>query len=330
MTAPNPRPSSVGRASQAGMFFAAAVAPRTFDRTLMPRSNLDQGVITGLAMGLQYGLGELIQETIEGIAASWTHRNRMDTVAEVDDQGLRRATMMADLAAIGLGLALQKGLGEVPNEPKTRAAMRTTAYLLTEGAVAGFGAGFVQDLLHTIDRSRPRDHGYRRLPFGLIGGGMLAGVAEYTRRLREKRAFSFGADQLETRNWNIGLGPSVLLSAGVSGVLMSLATAERMLAFIVGEALASGLPGDQRIWRGAGHLAALGALGGAVVGVLDNVNYRMEAGTTRMEAGSDTAPASKFVSGGTGSGVRWATLGREGRRHVASVLSRDQNRERDG
>ena len=36
-----------GRANQAGILFAAANAPVTFERTLMPRGTMDQALVTG-------------------------------------------------------------------------------------------------------------------------------------------------------------------------------------------------------------------------------------------------------------------------------------------
>ena len=42
--------------------------PLTFQRTLMPKSGIDQAVITGISGALNYGFAALIQDTIEAVA----------------------------------------------------------------------------------------------------------------------------------------------------------------------------------------------------------------------------------------------------------------------
>jgi uncharacterized membrane protein len=45
-----------GRTQQAGTLVAAAILPITFQPTLMPRSALDQALVTGISTSLNYGL----------------------------------------------------------------------------------------------------------------------------------------------------------------------------------------------------------------------------------------------------------------------------------
>jgi hypothetical protein len=54
-----------GRAEQAPMLMAAAKVPVGFERTMMPRTTVDQGLITGLAMVVDYAPGALVQDAIE-------------------------------------------------------------------------------------------------------------------------------------------------------------------------------------------------------------------------------------------------------------------------
>ena len=49
---------------QTAMFLAAATVPRTFQRSLMPRSNLDQGLITGIATVANYALASVLHDVI--------------------------------------------------------------------------------------------------------------------------------------------------------------------------------------------------------------------------------------------------------------------------
>ena len=57
-----------GRANQAGILFAAANAPVTFERTLMPRATMDQALVTGLSVAANHALIGLVQESIQAAA----------------------------------------------------------------------------------------------------------------------------------------------------------------------------------------------------------------------------------------------------------------------
>ena len=66
---PRPRNRSLhGRANQAGILFAAANAPLTFERTLMPRGTMDQALVTGLSAAANHALISLVQESIQAAA----------------------------------------------------------------------------------------------------------------------------------------------------------------------------------------------------------------------------------------------------------------------
>jgi uncharacterized membrane protein len=57
-----------GRTQQAGTLVAATVMPITFQPTLMPRSALDQALVTGISTSLNYAFAALIQDSIEALA----------------------------------------------------------------------------------------------------------------------------------------------------------------------------------------------------------------------------------------------------------------------
>ena len=91
-----------GRTQQAGTLVAAAVMPITFQPTLMPRSGLDQALVTGISTSLNYAFAALIQDSIEAVALRGAGRT---DPARVDRHTWRRASIALDLAAIGAGLA---------------------------------------------------------------------------------------------------------------------------------------------------------------------------------------------------------------------------------
>ena len=73
-----------GRTQQVGTLVAATVMPITFQPTLMPRSALDQALVTGISTSLNYAFAALIQDSIEALALGGAGRTDPSTV---DRQG---------------------------------------------------------------------------------------------------------------------------------------------------------------------------------------------------------------------------------------------------
>jgi uncharacterized membrane protein len=300
------------------MLLAALAVPKSFERTLMPRKVSDQGAITGLSMALTYAAGTLAQETVENVASFFVERKG----EPVDPASLRRATMVFDLAGVGAGIAAQRIFPEQPNESLGRAAVRSAGWFLSLGAGAGFAAGFLEDVLHSFERTTQLNTALRRAPVVLLGGAAIAGLGEYLRRRREAVAELQGGDDAASEDSAVAIGRSLAIGGAVTAALIAAATGERVLAGVTGQALKEGLPGGERLWRSVGHVAALGALGALAYAGLDKVYQTVEGGTGKIEPAFDEPPTSKFVSGGPGSLVSWDTMGREGRRHVITPLQK--------
>ncbi|HEY6746944.1 MAG TPA: alpha/beta-hydrolase family protein [Mycobacteriales bacterium] len=297
----------------AGLLVASAIVPGTFARSLSTRSALDQGIVTGLATGLHYLLTVGTQDALQAAAAE---------LAGAKDRGARqrRLTLLADLAAIPLGLALQRALPPRPGEPMARGALRQTGwrFVLT-------GAGGTLLLAAQA--------GSRALDARLGAGGRIAsfpvavpvglGVAYVLDRRRAAAGPSADAAALRPEPAPSNLR-SLAVAGGVVGGLAGLGYGEHALAGLLGRRLASVLPGGPQLWKLTGHGATLAVLGSGVVTVYGRAMRRIETGTSAPvpvvepdEAARWTGPT---VSGGPGSLVRWDTLGREGRRHaLASV-----------
>jgi uncharacterized membrane protein len=105
-----------GRTQQAGTLVAATAMPITFQPTLMPRSALDQALVTGISTSLNYALAALIQDSIEAIALRGMGRS---DPSKVDRHAWRRASVGLDLAAFGAGLAVQSALRPRPSGCRT-------------------------------------------------------------------------------------------------------------------------------------------------------------------------------------------------------------------
>jgi uncharacterized membrane protein len=301
-----------GRTQQAGTLVAAASMPLTFQPTLMPRSALDQALVTGISTSLNYGLAALIQDSIEALALRAAGRGGP---ARVDRHRWRRASIALDLAALGAGLAIQTALRPRPGERLPRGGVRTAAWWLSTTGLSGAVVGGLQEL---IDRRSDREDS--SLPVAPFAGAALAAVNDYRRRRWERRFPGVGADE----GAPVSAAKSLAMSLGVTAGLTGLAYGERLFAGTVGHGLDRLLPGHERLYRPVGHLAALSALGGGLYGMMRRIDRGIERGAEAIEAAYGSPPTSPLVSGGPGSAVDWHTLSRQGRRNVANVVTPDQ------
>ncbi len=290
------------------MVMALALMPTTFQRTLMPRSTLDQALTTGICGALDYGFAALIQDTVEAVALRISGATSPE---QVDPRTWRRASVAADLAAIALGLAGQTACRARPGERVPRGAVCTICWWVSATGLCGAAAGVLQE---QADRGNAADED--SVPVALVAGMLLAGVNEYRRRRSE------AADTGSPGGEDAGVSAlkSLVMSLGVSGGLNAMAAGERVFATRVSRLLARVLSGSERLYRPVGHAAALSVLGMAIYALIRWIDHRAEHMDEAVEPAFATAPKSSMVSGGAGSLVSWDSLSREGRRNVSTVL----------
>jgi uncharacterized membrane protein len=299
-----------GRTQQAGTLAAATIMPITFQPTLMPRSALDQALVTGISTSLNYAFAALIQDSIEALAL----RGRTDP-DRVDRRTWRQASVVLDLAAIGAGMAVQSALRPRPGERLPRGGARTAAWWLSATGLSGAVVGVVQEL--TARRSDTQDHSF---PAATFAGVAMAAINDYRRRRWERQFPGVGSDE----DAPVSAVKAMAMSLGVTAGLTGLAAGERQFAIAVGRAAERFLRGHERLYRPLGHLAALSAMGWGLYGMLRRVDRRIERGAEEIEAAYPVPPTSPLVSGGPGSGVAWDTLSRQGRRNVATAVTADE------
>jgi uncharacterized membrane protein len=302
-----------GRTQQAGSALAAAVLPITFQRTLMPRSTMDQALITGISTAMNYGFAALIQDTIEAVALRFSGGVSPD---EVDRNTWRRASIAVDLAAIGLGLAGQAALPPQPRERIPRGAARTAAWWVAATGLSGAAVGLAQELM----RRRGGDTQDRSLPVAMPIGVLLAAANDFRRRrweaADEGHYVSDDTKVSALKSFGIGLGITAALNVVAYGERIFASGVSRVLSAVAGT-------GSERQFRPAGHIAALSVMGVGLYELIRRVDHRIEQGAERIEGGFDTPPASPLVSGSPVSLVPWETLSRQGRRNVSTALSTD-------
>ena len=290
------------------MVMALALMPTTFQRTLMPRSTLDQALTTGICGALDYGFAALIQDTVEAVALRMSGATSPE---QVDPRTWRRASVAADLAAIALGLAGQTACRTRPGERVPRGAVRTVCWWVSATGLCGAVAGVLQEL---ADRGNADDDD--SVPVALAAGMLLGGVNDYRRRRSE--AAEAGARGSEEAS--VSALKALVMSLGVSGGLSAMAVGERVFATRVSRLLARVLSGSERLYRPAGHAAALSVVGVAIYELIRRVDHRAEHMDEAVEPAFATAPKSAMVSGGAGSLVSWDSLSWEGRRNVSTAL----------
>ena len=137
-----------------GLLVATAVVPGTFARSLSDRSPVDQGIITGLSAGLHYLLTVGTQDAVQAGAAEVVAGVAGRRGGTAGRRSQRRLTLMADLTAIPLGLAIQKALPARPGEAMLRGTVRQVGWRLAVTGVGGSLLIVAEDALVAVRRGR--------------------------------------------------------------------------------------------------------------------------------------------------------------------------------
>jgi uncharacterized membrane protein len=298
------------RAEQAGSLAAAGLVPLTFQRTLMPRSTMDQALVTGLTMETNRVVVSLVQESIQAVALATLGRDRR---AETAPMRWSRRTLAFDVAAAAAGIGIQRSFARHHREPLSRAAVRSAGYWVTFTGVLGSLLGAMHEA-GDLHRTRP----WKRLAVAVPAAGALAAFGEYRRRRVAKLDGDLPPDESHvTPPKALGLGLAVSVGMPLLGAV------ERGLANSTARAAARVLPGREEHWRPLGHAVALAGLTGAVRFVahrsLSGIEHKEEA----IETAFDIPPPNPLVSGSVESHVSFDTTSKQGRRFAWTVTSED-------
>jgi len=308
----------LARSDQAGVFAASAITAGTFQRTLMPRSNADQAVVTGLSMTLSYLLAGLVQDVVES-TSSWLLFGSTGKSSDQDERQLRRITLGVGVAGFIAGLVPQMAFPQRSQEPVRLAAARSAGWWLATGSFSGVSVGLLQELFSAIDERRGPDSHLKDLPVSLIGGSIFSAI-RHVQLSRTERKFS-NLDEFE--EMRVSAVRALPMAAAGSLALTGFVLLNRTASTLLGRALDRYLPGDERLWRPIAHMGLLASLGGVLYTQLHRINSRIEEGAGKIEGAFENPPASSLVSGSAASHVAWETLSREGRRHVSTAVPRE-------
>jgi hypothetical protein len=314
-----PPPADV--ALSAGLLVTAGIVPGTFARSLSARSAVDQGIVTGLAGGLHYLLTVGTQDAVQAAAAALAGSAPAGLGADAATRR-RRLTLLADLAAVPLGLGVQRLLPPRPGEPMARGLLRQSGWRLVLTGVSGTLAAATQAGARALDERLGAGGRLAAFPFAVPVGLAVAYTVDRRRAAGLDRAgAAAGAEDTEPAPpWP----RSLAIAGGVVGGLAAVGYGEHLAAGLAGRRLASALPGGHRLWRLTGHGGCLLLLGTGVYALWSRSMRKIEAGTSAavpvIEADEAVRWTGPTVSGSADSLVPWATLGREGRRHALAMV----------
>jgi uncharacterized membrane protein len=304
-----------GRGVQIGLLAASSVIPETFAPSLTSRSWLDQGIVTGLTTSLDYLLTTLTQEGLDAV--------RLAVVAAlptvVGASPLARpptSELVMDFAVASAGFAALAGMPRRPDDSVLRGALRQAAWRTGRTGVCGLLLTGLTVGAQAVDRRVGARGWISRVPAAVPAGLAVALVRDRIQHV------SIGSAD-DRRGTPPGLR-SIGASAGVVALLTGFAAIDHFAAGAAAAGLTRVLPWPGRIWRLAGHAAFLGIVAAAGSAVFDRVVRDLEAGATgfepRLTESVEPGWIGPTISGGPGSHVPWATIGREGRRHAVSYV----------
>lgn len=280
---------------------AATIAVgQSFAPSLLPRGPGQQAIVTGLGAGVVYSVVRTSQSLIDYGARRLIPGG--DTVAV---EHRRTFHFLANAAALGVGIAIQRVFAAERGEPIKRAAVRTGGWQLSAAAALGLtvtGLGLATDTVANRTGRVPVEW----IPAGfLLGSFVAAGEIIWYRRRQSAPAPGLSA---------VAQGIGVMTGVSV------LAVGERHAANAVSSWVRSSAPGFAALAEPLGHAAALAPVAGAAWLGLELVYRRTELGGAAVEDAYSRPPTSRTASGGPLSTVAWDSLGREGRRFVNMTL----------
>jgi len=345
-------PELVPSPQQTGLFVAAASTPSTFSPSLLPRTSVDQGLVTGLSVGSTYVTTAATEDLSRTVARALAASGLLAGQVRGDGRDLWFA-IGTDAALVPAGLAVLRLVPDDETTPAYYGIARMLARRLVITGVAGTVLTAAHAVVRTIDANvGPLPGGLRisRLPLGVPLGFAAAYLMELNRSqvAPEDRApaldsvvrpdvGSEGYPEAARRAFNDATRPvdsavsgasqwrSVAVAAGVVGGITGLVVGESVVARGVGTLLGSRLPGSERMWQRVARAGTISGVGIALGAIWNRTMQRIEAGATVEEKifgeihGDELVPHG--VSGGPDSLVPWATLGREGRRHVLAGVA---------
>lgn len=307
------------RASQAALLIASASIPSTFQRTLMARELTDQGLVTGLTLSVDYGLGGMLRKTIEDVADQLAG-TEFAAGSDYDAHTRQRRFVMAlDTLVLGASIYARSRYKQ-DDTAIEKAAVHTVANWGVYAATSGLIVSGLQEVIEAVLEPKDQD-GNRtvtKIPVGVIAGSLFAAFRQY--QLHKQEAASDYKSELD------GIKPieAGAMGIGVFGALAAIAAGERLAADGVSNQMGKLLPGSEDFWWKVGHTTAIVGTGLGIASLLRRTYRKIEEVATEIEPAYLEPPFSTYVSSGIGSLVSWESLSIQGRRFVSGATPTTQ------
>lgn len=307
--------TQVGTAEAAGLLHASASVGPSFERSLLPRTTIQQAAATGVISALNYGITTTVQSLLEALA---------DRVVKglTDGAKAKRATVMtADLAVLGSSVLAMKFLSQRPDESLWRAGARTAAFRLATASATGAIAVSADGAVDVV--TGDDTPGSVSAPVVLVVGSAL-GTGIHLSRSRRLLDTAADADQYggairPASLWEPIQG--VVVGTGISAGLYMMSIVESATAEATGRILSWAVPGLAPASKAIGHAVTLASLGLAIERGIAFAYSKTETAGNAIEPAYRARPDSEHVSGGPRSTIDWDGIGREGRRFVNMALT---------
>lgn len=307
------------RAHQTALLIASATIPNTFQETLMPRNTVDQGLVTGINMAVNYELANTISKVLEDLAeqlAGTKSSKQNDYQAHVRQ---RKVSMLVNLLSLGSSYALSKYLSQKPEESVLRGVTRTSADWISKISLASIIVSVLQAITESPNTTSKKRKTINSIPVGLIGGVLTAIYTDHKRRSATKASNGKKLHNNDDVNTLKALGTGL----GILGIFGAIDYTRKSFANTITEQLEKLFPDSEDFWWSASHSLAIAGTGLGIYALMHKVYGHIEEVATKIEPGYLMPPSSKFVSGSKHSLVDWKTLSVQGRRYVASALEVD-------
>jgi uncharacterized membrane protein len=307
------------RSSKVGFLMAGASAPRSFQRSLMERDNVDQGIVTGLSMSLAYAIGALAQDGLELIADKITKNGEVNDGKKKNESFRDNSddvSFWLSAGAIGFGLATQYIFQQRKDESMVNASIRTSGHILSRVGLAGVTAQALEKGANKITNGKSERES--ELVYSMIvpTGAVIAVLMDRIIYHNQLDSDEGNADVNKLKSAGIGFGVVSLLA--ITSLL------ERKTAQGINYTLNKYAPSLNKSWLPIGHLASLGILVSGITFGIKKLYGNIENGADKIEDSFRRRPITEFVSGSKDSFVDWDTLSVQGRRHIGTRLSANQ------
>ena len=197
---------------------------------------MDQALVTGLSASANHALVTLVQDAIQSTALVLVGEAGRRTV---DEKRWSRATIAADVVAIGAGIAIQRALRARNREPLRARRARTGGYMLAVTGTAGACVGALQEAF-------PGNGSRWRQTLAVVGPAGAGLAAFNTWQVRKRAQLDRG---LPREGSQASLAKSIAYGVGMAAALSAFGDGERQFADRISSLVARVLPGNAALWR---------------------------------------------------------------------------------